>query len=295
MADLSGPLRKRKHGRNHAYYFGDQKVPGVTTIIGVRDKAGLKKWAAGVAAELVANNARAKDGHLEIDGDSLWDDLIELDDKMPRKPSLPKLVDALTWAHNKARDKAANRGTEVHRLAERLTAGEQDVPVPDELVGHVDAYIDWWDTWSPTATRSEVSVGSRLYGGWGGTLDLLCEIDGLGRCLVDIKTGASGVYGDTALQLAGYRYAQVALDADGNEEPMPEVDWCGVLWLRADGHDFYPYRVGPDERRLFEYCRAVYALWLEPFALEGAKYPDMAWGDSVKGAPIRPEDVRRPA
>ena len=36
MADLSGPLRRRNYGRNHAYYFGDHKVPGVTTIIGPR-------------------------------------------------------------------------------------------------------------------------------------------------------------------------------------------------------------------------------------------------------------------
>lgn len=289
MADLTGALRRRNYGRNHAYFFGDHKVPGVTTIIGVRDKANLKGWAAGVAAEVVANNAKAKDGHLEIDGDALWADLRELDEKLPIKPSLPKLVDGLKWRHNKTRDAAANRGTEVHGLAEKLTDGAQ-VNVPDALVGHVDAYIAWWEQWQPTETVSEFSCGSRLYGGWGGTGDLICTIDGLGRCLVDIKTGASGVYGDTALQLAGYRYSEVILDADGNEAPMPEVDWCGVLWLRADGFDFYPYRVGPAERTLFHYCRAVYGLWLEPFA--GEKYPDMRWGDEVKGAPIRPEDVR---
>jgi hypothetical protein len=298
VADLSGPLRRRQYGRNHAYFFGDQKVPGVTTIIGIRDKAGLKKWAAGVAAELVANAARVKDGKLTIDGDDLWAEMRALDDKLPMKPSLPKLVDGLTWAHNKSRDIAANRGTEVHRYAEELTGGAQ-VDVPEPLVGHVDAYIDWWDTWQPTNTRSEVSVGSRQWGGWGGTLDLLCDIDGLGRCLVDIKTSQSGVYGDTALQMAGYRYAQVALDGDGNEEPMPEVDWCGVLWLRADGWDLFPFRVGPAEERLFAYCRGVYALWQEPFAElwpgpgDRPRYADMAWGDSVKGQAIRPEDVRR--
>lgn len=135
-----------------------------------------------------------------------------------------------------------------------------------------------------------MSIGSRQWGGWGGTLDLLCTIEGLGRCLVDIKTSASGVYGDTALQLAGYRYAQVCLDDDGAEQPMPDVDWCGVIWVRADGFDFYPYKVGEEELRLFSYCRAVYGLWLEPFA--GEKYPDMRWGDTVKGAPILPEDVR---
>lgn len=289
MADLSGPLRRKNHGRNHSYHFGNHKVPGVTTIIGVRDKANLKGWAAGCAAEVVANAARVKDGRLLIDGDELWAELRRLDTMLPSKPSLPKLVDALKWRHNKERDAAANRGTEVHRLAEKLTAGEQ-VNVPDELVGCVDSYIDWFEAWGPTNTRSEVSVGARRHGGWGGTLDLLCEIEGLGRCLVDIKTSGSGVYGDTALQLAGYRYAEVCLDDDGNEAPMPEVDWCGVLWVRADGCDLYPYRVGPAEKRLFEYCRAVYALWLEPFA--GEKYPDMRWGDSVKGEAITPDQVR---
>lgn len=288
-ADLTGPLRRKNHGRNHSYYFGDHKVPGVTTIIGVRDKANLKGWAAGCAAEVVANVARVRDGHLEVNGDELWAELRSLDERLPVKPSLPKLVDGLKWRHNKERDVAANRGTEVHRLAEQLTDGHE-VTVPDELAGHVDAYIDWWTTWTPTSPWSEVSIGDRRWGGWGGTLDLLCEIEGLGRCLVDIKTSGSGVYGDTALQLAGYRFAQVCLDDEGAEAPMPEVDWCGVLWVRADGWDFYPYRVGPEELRLFSYCRAIYGLWLEPFA--GEKYPDMRWGDSVKGVPIRPEDVR---
>lgn len=296
MVDLTGPLKRRNYGRNHGYTFGDVKVPGVTTVIGIRDKAGLKKWAAGVAAELVANASSTRGGRLEVDGEQLWADMRALDDKLPTKPSLPKLVDGLTWAHNKSRDLAANRGTEVHRIAEQLTAGDE-VRVPDELVGHVDAYVDWWEAWQPSDPITELAVGSRRWGGWGGTLDMIATIEGLGRCLVDIKTSGSGVYGDTALQLAGYRYAQVCL-LDGEEQPMPEVDWCGVLWLRADGWDFYPFTVGDEELRLFSYCRAVYSLWIEPWkerwsgSGQAPRYPDMAWGDSVKGAPIRPEDVR---
>jgi hypothetical protein len=298
VADLSGALRRRQYGRNHAYYFGDQKVPGVTTIKGVLDKGNLLGWAAGAAAQVVANNARVKSGHLIVDGDEMWEELRELDDKLPPAPNIEKLIGALKWRHNVVRDVAANRGTEVHHLAEQLTAGDE-IKVPEPLVGHVDAYIDWWKAWKPTNARAEISVGSRRWGGWGGQLDLLCDIEGLGRCLIDLKTSASGVYGDTAIQLAGYRYAQVMLDDAGAEQPMPDIDWCGVLHVRADGCDLYPFRVDDDVLRLFSYCRAVYALWLEPFkegwpgpAETKPKYADGAWGDSVKGEVIRPEDVR---
>lgn len=309
MPDLSGPLTRRNYGNNHGYKFGDIKVPGVTTVIGIRDRSALKSWAAGCAAVVIADNTRVVDGRLVIDGDQVWADLRALDEKMAAKPSRSGLEGALKWVHTKMGDKAANKGTAVHKLAEQMTNGET-VDVPPELVGHVDAYLAWWKDWAPTDTISEFQVGSRRHGGWAGTGDLLCTIDKgwrtddgatgppLGRTMVDIKTSASGVYGDTALQLAGYRFADIIL-LDGEEHPMEPVDSCAVLWLRSDGFTFFPFRVGPLEERLFLYCRAVYALWQEPWregwqgdSKDKPKYADMAWGDTVKGAPIFPADAR---
>jgi hypothetical protein len=66
--------------------------------------------------------------------------------------------------------------------------------------------------------------------GWAGTFDAIFEFpNGLRglpmecpRLMVDLKTNRSGIFGETALQLAGYRYADTYLDEDGNEQPMPK-------------------------------------------------------------------------
>jgi hypothetical protein len=36
---------------------------------------------------------------------------------------------------------------------------------------------------------------------------------------------------------------------------MPEVDRCGVIWLRSDGYELYPYDAGPDVFRQFLYIQ----------------------------------------
>lgn len=274
MADLSGPLRRKNHGKNHSYVFGNVKVPGVTTVKGILDKPALVGWAANTTAEFVADHIVESDGHLLAD--ELWTDLRELSKlgqyPLPAKFSRTKLAKELAWVRNKVRDEAANRGTEVHALAERISAGEE-VEVPEPLVGFVDAYIAFLADYEPVDVLSELAVGYRRFGGYAGTLDIICTLEGadlvdaegrpLGegpkRCLVDIKTSGSGIYGDTALQLAGYRFAEVYLDPETSEErPMPALDWCGVLWVRADGYDLYPFDVDETLHRDFLYLRAAF-------------------------------------
>ena len=107
-------FRRRNYGRGHAYYLGDRKLEGVTTIIsGGLPKPALVNWAANAAA------AEAVDH---------WDDLALL----PPSERLKRI----SKAPNAARDAAAVRGTQVHALADKLTRHEE-VAVPDELAGHV--------------------------------------------------------------------------------------------------------------------------------------------------------------
>jgi hypothetical protein len=48
------------------------------------------------------------------------------------------------------------------------------------------------------------------------------------------------------------------LTEDGaGEEPMPEVDWCGVVHVRADGYDVYEFEVGEAAFRAFLYAKYV--------------------------------------
>jgi hypothetical protein len=222
-------------GRGHWYKLDGEKVDGVTTVIsnGI-PKPALMPWAAREVATYAADNL----------------ELLEQLDRDAR-------IDLLKCAHYRDRDKAARRGTEVHALAERLIKDEE-VDVPDELVGHVDSYLKFLDEFNPKPVLVEAVVGNRTHK-WMGTIDLYCEMrDEL--WLLDIKTTRSGIYGEVALQLAAYANAEFYIAADGTETPMPFVERCGAIWVRADGYDLVPVVAGPDTYRTFRYAQQV-AKW----------------------------------
>lgn len=242
----NGSARRINRGRGHSYTLDGRPVLGVTTILNkAMPKPALVGWAAREVAEFVCSRR---------------DILTQLSDE--------ELVDLCKGAPFRERDKAANRGTEVHRLAEKLAKGIE-VDVPEELVGHVDSYIAFLEEFAPSDALLERPVFNRHYR-YAGTLDLLCKITGakLGlpvdsaRCLLDVKTNRSGPFGETALQMSAYGHAEVFVDPDGQEQPMPEIDWYGVVWVRADGYDVYPYDVTEREWKQFLFC-AQTAWWVD--------------------------------
>jgi hypothetical protein len=220
-------------GRGHSYLLDGRKVPGVTTIIGDgMPKPALINWAANATADYAVDH---------------WD---ELGTEAPSKR-----LTILKQARYADRDAAARRGTEVHALAEQLIRGEQ-VEVPEPLAGHVESYLKFLEDWQPEPVLVEGVVFSRKHR-YAGTLDLIADIPGLGRGLWDVKTTRSGVFGEVALQLAAYRYADIYLDDDGVEQPMPEVEHCGVIWVRGDGYDLVPVTAGEGQFRSFLYVAQV--------------------------------------
>jgi hypothetical protein len=229
-------FERRNHGRNHSYWLGDRKLDGVTTLIGNGlPKQALMKWHSDAAADYAIDH---------------WDELAELPLSERRK--------RIARAPNAARDSAGVRGTRVHKLADKLAMGEE-VTVPEELAGHVESCIGFLNDWSVVthATERPVFHDEYLYGG---TFDLLgCLDDGerMDDWLLDFKTNKSGPFGDTAFQLAGYRYARWMLAEDGTVRPMPQVSRCGVVWLRADGYDLYEYHVDKAVFRQFLYIQQV--------------------------------------
>ena len=75
---------------------------------------------------------------------------------------------------------------------------------------------------------------------------------------------------------------------DGETVPMPEVDWCGVIWVRADGYDLYPFEAGPAQFRTFLYCRQVGDFLAD-------QDPRNDSGRAVKGAAITPDQALQEA
>lgn len=220
----------------HHYRIDDQKADGVTTLIGDGlPKPALLPWGIKSVAEYAAD-------HL--------DRLVEMQ-PMGREA----LVAALKQAPYTERDLAAKRGTEVHNLAEKLIHG-LEVDVPEELAGHVDSCVRFLDTWKLAPVLVESVVASRRWN-YAGTLDVVADRPGAPRAIFDYKTARSGIYGETALQLAAYAHAEVYLDGE-DEKPLPDVgiEAGYAVWIRADGFDVYPVDIS--EQTFKTFCHVAY-------------------------------------
>lgn len=234
MTQLVAPIRRVDTARGHHYVDANgTRVTGVTTIIdGGMPKKALINWAGNATAEYAVDN---------------WEDLTHM--------SPAKRLSKLQKARYAEKDAAAKRGTEVHRLAERLARGEE-IEVPEELAGHVESYVAFLDAFQVEPIHIEFSVASYAHS-YAGTGDLIAFFPTLDKTLLcDIKTNRSGIFGETALQLAAYRYAEVLID-DEDEHEMPTVDGCAAIHVRADDADLIPVTAGERQFLQFRYVQQV--------------------------------------
>lgn len=270
---MSGKTRIIKRGNGHSYELDGQKVRGVTTIMGDGiPKPWLAAWTARTIAEFVMEHLAERDGHIYadelLDGLRRFNETTRYPKRLPDNFSRIAYSEVLKAVQYGVRDAAADLGSKVHDLAEQLSRGEE-VDVPEPVAGHVESWLRFLDEWAPTNAILERVVFSRQHK-YMGKFDLIADFDALpdalaeqigrtsGRALLDIKTNAKGSYPDTGLQLAAYRYADGMLSEDGEtEEALPEVDWCGVIWVRSDGYDVYPYRADEFVFRQFLYVKQV--------------------------------------
>lgn len=218
----AGRLQRRNYGRGHGYKLDGEKLVGVTTAIGVLDKPALRNWYAEQAAK------RAIDE---------WDKLAEL--------PISERLERIRYGARDTVQAAALRGTEIHSLGQALADGGE-VDVPDEHRGPVEAYARWLDKWQveTLATETPLCHTKHLYGG---TADLWGKVGRLGGalCLLDVKTG-KGVYDETGLQLAAYRYSDLIQLEPGNEIATPAVEHVFVAHVLPD--DVRMVQVVADER-----------------------------------------------
>lgn len=237
MTKFTPPIRRKDTARGHKYEDAEgRRVPGVTSILSDGlPKPALITWAANATAEYAVDN---------------WD---QLSDKSPSVR-----LKELQNSRYAVKDAAANKGTAVHALAEKLVAGEE-VEVPDELVGHAESYARFLDEFQVEPMHVEFSVASYRWG-YAGTGDLIAHVTHLGvrrLLLMDVKTNRSGIFGETAMQLAGYRYADVLMAGDAEEQPMPEVEGCAGIHVRADGYDLIPIIAEDMQHKQFLYAMKV--------------------------------------
>lgn len=232
------PIRRVDTAKGHHYKDGaGARVPGVTTIIdNGLPKPALINWAGTATAEAAVDR---------------WDELGAL-------PPAKRLKE-LSGARYAVRDLAAKRGTEVHRAAEDLLAGKT-VQMPDDIAGHVEAYAHFIEEFQVEPLHVEFSCISYRWG-YAGTADLCARLVLPGKgpvtVLADLKTGRSGIFGETALQLSAYRLADCWL-IDGEEVLPVPVDYVLGIHTRSDGtYAVLPVEAGEAEHKAFLYCMKV--------------------------------------
>ena len=266
-------FERKKAGSGHRYTLDGFEIPGVTTIIGTLDKPALINWAADQSATYAVEN---------------WARLSEI--------PLIERHKQIKNARNQRNREAIVKGNRIHALAEKLQKG-LEVEVPAAIEPQVEAVARFMDDWEIQTIHTETPVCNTDYR-YGGTLDTISTAPRLGTVLLDWKTG-KGVYDETALQLAAYQHADLALAAREvvgprggrktvyDEISMPPVDGCYVAHVLADAIELHPVTTDDQVFRAFQHLRMVYAMWIERV---GWKYRDTPTYAPTIHKPIYLED-----
>ncbi len=227
-----------RDARHRYRWNGGPWFPSVTTVLGIKDKPGLVGWAKRETAACAVRN-------------------LDILARMVASGGPQAAGEWLKRIPDFRRDVAADLGSRVHAVAEGLGRGEP-VAVDAEVRPFLEAYRrDFLEPFRPRFLAVEAMVCSPRYE-YGGTADAFVEIDGE-IWLLDYKTG-SGVYPDTALQLAGLARAQfLGRPGDPRQYPVPPATRFGILHVRPEGARLYPVTVDRAAVAAFLDARRLYA------------------------------------
>lgn len=229
---------------NHSYSLDGKRVPGVTTI-GKRAERpdGLIRWAARSAAECAAAHLE----ELPVMGEAAW-------------------VRNVAAESDRRRDAGMTAGKQLHSIAQRLVYGDPvkttdpdtGEPYSDDVVRMGEQVADFMDRWdvTPDTALVECPVFHDEHR-YAGTFDLVAVLRGGKRWLIDYKTGSSGVWAETAMQLTAYRRATHVQIRD-HDLLMPPVECAAALWVRPDGWEFLPVVTDEDTWDAFLHALRVH-------------------------------------
>jgi len=246
------------HAGKHYYVvavpdLGIRKLyqPGVTTIIGMKDKSGpLLPWAVGMMTTRVKELAKLQP------------------DPIPRQ-TLFTLLDSAEDSYRDAKQEAADIGSLVHRVLEQALLGTFDASMlplkadallaPDltpemvELANNaIAAGLAFFSQYTIKVLATERVVWSPTYG-FIGTTDLLAEVDGE-TCILDFKT-AKRPYPENFIQLAAYQ------TAISEEKPELEITKRWVVRVGKDGKLMAESRDNSTLEEDFICFRALHRVW----------------------------------
>jgi hypothetical protein len=227
---------KREGARLYVEPESGEKVPGVTSVVGMLPKEFLQYW----QAKMVATAAVEELGTV-----------VQMTLRDPQAA-----IDHLKGAARRNTAEAARIGTEAHDLFERLAKGENVGRVHPELMPFVDHFKEFLDLKQPEFLFMEETVWSDTYR-YAGSFDAWAKIDGE-TCVLDWKTTRSGIHAEVGIQLSAYRYADHILRPDGSRVPIPKTDGARVLHVRPEGWSFVPVKADEEVFEVFKHLRAVF-------------------------------------
>jgi hypothetical protein len=233
-----------QQGPKRLYRVNEVEVPSVSTVNDVLDKPALKWWGMRMGVQGILDL-------LENGALGSWE--FETDERITESEIVGRLTEhKLTVNH--VRDKAATRGTNVHKSLETwVETGVTPIPefFPENERGYVQAVVAFINDAHPHAIYSELMVGSAVHG-FAGRFDLFANLDFSGEVvtktypkrkpvretlsgtwLIDAKTKtqtekAVKAYESHKIQLGGYEGGLA-------ECGYPAPDHKGLLHLFADG------------------------------------------------------------
>jgi hypothetical protein len=167
-------------------------------------------------------------------------------------------VDLVKGAASRKWGAAADLGTAVHNIFERLLLGEKIGTVHPDHQGFLEQaqiFIDEFDV-EPIHVE-KTCWNTRL--NYAGTADAFAKVAGE-TIVLDLKTGASGIFPETALQLCAYANAEFLVEPDGTRLDLPEVEGAAALSLRPDHFSVVPCRIDEEVFSVFEHLVGV-AAW----------------------------------
>ena len=227
----------------HLYYFnGAGPWPGATTVTDILDKPALTKWHRTQVAEAAIANAE----RLLADRES-----------GNTEAAIAYLLAIRTEGTN-----SRERGSRIHAALESILRREP-IAIEDRDMLAVAGARAWLNARKVQPLEVEAFLINETIG-FGGTCDLIAEIDGE-IWLLDWKTSKSvawpngNVYDEMRLQLAAYSRAEFsARVGDPERYPLPAITRHGILHVTDGGTRLYPADVTEADWIAFRACLNLY-------------------------------------
>jgi len=237
------------------YEYEGKKNPSVTTLINIIAKPSLVFWSAN--QERILALEAAVDFYRELSGAS----------EAAGKEYLKQLETRMGYkrAHQRLLEEAGDIGTQTHNrieweLREELGLNSEFDARPELTSTGAEKAYNEWKKWRKDVNLKVIAVEQMIISekyGYGGTLDLLAEIEGV-LTVPDWKTGKR-IYAESFLQNAAYRQAVREMGIGDPKKGiivrLPKLEDDPGFEVADAGDEEYNFKIFLNTRELWEWQR----------------------------------------